>query len=77
MRNNASGLGLVSSFGCSTKEEAYERPNILFAISDDQSFPHTGAYNHDHPRKHTGAHSLQVAARVLIHHVADNLIDAC
>jgi N-sulfoglucosamine sulfohydrolase len=37
-------LVLISSFGCSTADEVYERPNILFAISDDQSFPHTGAY---------------------------------
>jgi N-sulfoglucosamine sulfohydrolase len=26
------------------EDEVYERPNILFAISDDQSFPHAGAY---------------------------------
>ena len=25
-------------------QELYQRPNILFAISDDQSYPHAGAY---------------------------------
>ncbi len=29
---------------CGEKSEVQERPNILFCISDDQSFPHAGAY---------------------------------
>lgn len=37
-------LLIVSLSGCSTIDESKERPNILFAISDDQSFPHAGAY---------------------------------
>ena len=37
-------LLIISSFGCNNEEKVYERPNILFAISDDQSFPHAGAY---------------------------------
>lgn len=32
--------------GCSEKKDG-PSPNILFAISDDQSFPHTGAYGCD------------------------------
>jgi N-sulfoglucosamine sulfohydrolase len=31
-------------FACGTKE--VKRPNILFAISDDQSIPHAGAYGY-------------------------------
>jgi N-sulfoglucosamine sulfohydrolase len=31
-------------FACGTKE--VKRPNILFAISDDQSYPHAGAYGY-------------------------------
>jgi hypothetical protein len=27
--------------------QAQDRPNILFAISDDQSFPHASAYGTD------------------------------
>ena len=37
-------LLIISAASCTTKEEVKERPNILFAISDDQSFPHAGAY---------------------------------
>jgi N-sulfoglucosamine sulfohydrolase len=37
-------LLLVSSVSCQKKDEAAPRPNILFVISDDQSFPHAGAY---------------------------------
>ena len=32
---------------CSPEQKEYKRPNILFAISDDQSYPHTGAYGFD------------------------------
>ena len=31
-------------FSCKTKQLTEERPNILFCIADDQSFPHAGAY---------------------------------
>jgi N-sulfoglucosamine sulfohydrolase len=37
-------LLMISPAGCSKKAEIRERPNILFAISDDQSFPHASAY---------------------------------
>lgn len=40
-------LGLMAIFtSCKNEQEVKEvqRPNILFAISDDQSFPHAGAY---------------------------------
>ncbi|MFW6277562.1 MAG: sulfatase [Prolixibacteraceae bacterium] len=42
-------LFLVLFASCSEKEEQTEqqRPNILFCISDDQSFPHAGAYGCD------------------------------
>jgi hypothetical protein len=33
------------TFGCATKKQS--PPNILFCISDDQSFPHAGAYGCD------------------------------
>lgn len=32
----------VAVLGCSSEKKTEKRPNILFAISDDQSFPHTG-----------------------------------
>ncbi len=32
---------LAALFGCAQKKEVNRRPNILFAISDDQSFAHT------------------------------------
>ncbi len=32
---------------CTSKEEQAERPNILFCIADDQSYPHAGAYGCD------------------------------
>jgi len=35
------GILLVMFVGCKTTPEKKRRPNILFAISDDQSFPHT------------------------------------
>lgn len=35
-------FGSISS--CKPEKEPPQRPNILFAISDDQSFPHAGAY---------------------------------
>ena len=34
---------VLMTVSCNSQEES-SRPNILFAISDDQSFPHTGAY---------------------------------
>lgn len=34
----------LSACGSTTEPAAVRRPNILFAISDDQSFPHAGAY---------------------------------
>ena len=37
---------LVISFSL-LKAQAQDRPNILFAISDDQSFPHASAYGTD------------------------------
>lgn len=39
-------LIIVSCIACQNEEaqKEVERPNILFAISDDQSFPHTGVY---------------------------------
>lgn len=38
-------LILCSPFlSSSSAQELYKRPNILFAISDDQSYPHAGAY---------------------------------
>jgi uncharacterized sulfatase len=33
---------VIALAGCSQSHEEQSRPNILFAISDDQSFPHTG-----------------------------------
>ena len=41
------GAGAAALAGCAvpgTGEGGRERPNILFAISDDQSWPHCGAY---------------------------------
>ena len=32
---------------CSPEQKENKRPNILFAISDDQSYPHAGAYGFD------------------------------
>ncbi|MCZ6473029.1 MAG: gamma-glutamyltransferase, partial [SAR324 cluster bacterium] len=34
----------LSACGSTTEPAAARRPNILFAISDDQSFPHAGVY---------------------------------
>jgi N-sulfoglucosamine sulfohydrolase len=34
----------VSAIGCLSLAEAAERPNILFCIADDASYPHMGAY---------------------------------
>lgn len=34
-------LIIISLYSCDTKQEEQKRPNILFAISDDQSFAHT------------------------------------
>lgn len=36
------GLLLISGIGCQNETAKQKRPNILFAISDDQSFQHTG-----------------------------------
>ncbi|MDH5381251.1 MAG: sulfatase-like hydrolase/transferase, partial [Cyclobacteriaceae bacterium] len=38
---------LIITLSCSTietKKVEFDPPNILFVISDDQSFPHAGAY---------------------------------
>lgn len=41
-------LGMLTLLsGCSAREEAPARPNILICIADDQSFPHAGAYGTD------------------------------
>jgi N-sulfoglucosamine sulfohydrolase len=37
-------LLIISAVGCTSEDDVKERPNILFVISDDQSFPHAGAY---------------------------------
>ncbi len=37
----------VISTGCNGPEKTLERPNILFCIADDQSYPHAGAYGCD------------------------------
>lgn len=37
-------LGVLFSFRTTTSQTLVKRPNILFAIADDQSYPHTGAY---------------------------------
>lgn len=50
-RNNIRLLYFLSCcflFSCQEKElESYRRPNILFAIADDLSYPHMGAYGTD------------------------------
>lgn len=38
---------LVTSLSMSPSSAATARPNILFAISDDQSYPHTSAYGYE------------------------------
>lgn len=45
-KHNLLLLGCAAATGCSDarQEMAGSRPNILIAIADDQSFPHTGAY---------------------------------
>ncbi len=40
----AAGLLIIPVTACREKGKPVQRPNILFAISDDQSFPHAGAY---------------------------------
>jgi len=35
---------LASTLGFSASSESVKRPNILFALADDWSFPHAGAY---------------------------------
>lgn len=37
-------IGILVSFRAAQLPSVAKRPNILFAIADDQSFPHTGAY---------------------------------
>jgi len=39
-------LMIAGTFACAQKEEV-QRPNILFCIADDASFPHMGAYGCD------------------------------
>ncbi len=38
---------LFTIAGCTKQSSRTERPNILFCIADDQSFPHAGAYGCD------------------------------
>jgi hypothetical protein len=41
------GFGIVvlaTAWPCYSQETAEQRPNILFSISDDQSWPHASAY---------------------------------
>ena len=38
---------LIMIAGCAKHATEAERPNILFCIADDQSFPHAGAYGCD------------------------------
>jgi len=38
---------ISSLVGCSGRKAEMERPNILFCIADDQSYPHAGAYGCD------------------------------
>jgi len=40
-------LMLIVIAGCSKPSTEADRPNILFCIADDQSFPHAGAYGCD------------------------------
>ena len=40
-------LGSIVFFSCSDQEQSYSPPNILFAIADDASYPHMGAYGCD------------------------------
>ena len=41
------GLFLLTLASCSSKEKIEKRPNILFALADDISYPHMGAYGAD------------------------------
>ncbi len=46
-RNFLAGLGLCAAsthLSASTEKATAKRPNILFAVADDASFPHMGAY---------------------------------
>ena len=38
------GTGILLFQSCGVKPEIEKRPNILFALSDNQSYPHAGAY---------------------------------
>jgi len=40
-------LALLLTAGCNPPEKPLTRPNILFCIADDQSYPHAGAYGCD------------------------------
>lgn len=47
MRNSLFFIAILLCWSqCGTKETGQNRPNILFAISDDQSYPHAGAYGY-------------------------------
>lgn len=41
---SSGSLLLLALSGCNSNKQDLQRPNILFCISDDQSFPHAGAY---------------------------------
>lgn len=44
-RKNLYLLPVLALYGCSAEDEYFgSRPNILIAIADDMSYPHTGAY---------------------------------
>ena len=38
---------LIYCSSCGTEKQEQKKPNILFAISDDQSYPHAGAYGYE------------------------------
>jgi len=47
--NSLIGILVFSAFGCRDKKKPHEekRPNILFMMADDMSYPHMGAYGCD------------------------------
>ncbi len=47
MLKNFTSLLLLLLVLVSCNQKSEQRPNILFAISDDQSYPHAGAYGYD------------------------------
>lgn len=48
MKNLAIIISIIFCItACMKKTDSFKRPNILFAISDDQSYPHAGVYGYD------------------------------